>query len=304
MVEVGRTVGARWVVGGAYQRLGERMRITARLVDVRTGAVAAATVVDGAVDDLFALQDRVAADLFAGAGLGAGPEGARPASASGGSSGRRRGARRRDRSSRRGRSGARNPIRLARDPRPDRRASDPRAGCPRRRCGNAPGAIRTHPREAPRRRPRAWPASRPRAPPPDSSTDRRRRSRPTSSAVTSRGTPRSGPSSCPRRIRLGRTARRARLLHGAGHHRLHSAGAGRRRARHREDRGVDPVRRGQHLRCGPRMGLGAAEPMGGQRDAPRHAAAPPERHLRRHPRHLLRPPERGGVLHQSPRRDR
>ena len=80
MVEVGRTVGARWVVGGAYQRLGERMRITARLVDVRTGAVAAATVVDGAVDDLFALQDRVAADLFAGAGLGAGPEGARPAS--------------------------------------------------------------------------------------------------------------------------------------------------------------------------------------------------------------------------------
>ena len=80
MVEVGRTVGARWVVGGAYQRLGERMRITARLVEVWTGAVAAATVVDGAVDDLFALQDRVAADLLAVAGVGGDPLDARPAS--------------------------------------------------------------------------------------------------------------------------------------------------------------------------------------------------------------------------------
>ena len=80
MVEVGRTVGARWVVGGAYQRLGDRMRITARLVDVPTGAVTASTVVDGAVDDLFVLQDRVAGDLFTGAGLGAGPEDAAPAS--------------------------------------------------------------------------------------------------------------------------------------------------------------------------------------------------------------------------------
>ena len=78
MVEVGRTVGARWVVGGAYQRLGLRMRITARLVDARTGEVVAATVVDGALDELFALQDRVAADLFTG--LGAGAEGARPVS--------------------------------------------------------------------------------------------------------------------------------------------------------------------------------------------------------------------------------
>ena len=80
MVEVGRTVGARWVVGGAYQRLGDRMRITARLVDVPTGAVTASTVVDGAVDDLFVLQDRVAGDLFTGAGLGSGPEEAAPAS--------------------------------------------------------------------------------------------------------------------------------------------------------------------------------------------------------------------------------
>ena len=74
LVEIGRTAGAQWAVSGGYQRLGDRMRITARLLDVRSGAVVAATVVDGAVDDLFDLQDRVAADLVAGTRLGAAPE--------------------------------------------------------------------------------------------------------------------------------------------------------------------------------------------------------------------------------------
>ena len=64
-VEVGRAVGARLVAGGGYQRVGNRMRITARLVDARNGAAVGATVVDGAVDELFALQDRVAAELLA-----------------------------------------------------------------------------------------------------------------------------------------------------------------------------------------------------------------------------------------------
>ncbi len=64
-VEVGRAVGARLVAGGGYQRVGDRMRVTARLVDARNGAAVAATVVDGAVDELFALQDRVAAELLA-----------------------------------------------------------------------------------------------------------------------------------------------------------------------------------------------------------------------------------------------
>ena len=68
LVEAGRAAGARWVVGGGYQRVGDRLRITARLVEVDTGTVAAATVVDGAAADLFALQDRVAADLLAAAG--------------------------------------------------------------------------------------------------------------------------------------------------------------------------------------------------------------------------------------------
>ncbi len=80
LVEAGRAAGARWVVGGGYQRLGDRLRITARLVEVRTAAVVSATVVDGAAGDLFALQDRVAADLLAAAGSDAsGSPVARPA---------------------------------------------------------------------------------------------------------------------------------------------------------------------------------------------------------------------------------
>ena len=79
LVDVGRAAGARWVVGGGYQRVGDRLRITARLVEVRTGTVASATMVDGAAADLFALQDRVAADLLAASGSGAsGGPGARP----------------------------------------------------------------------------------------------------------------------------------------------------------------------------------------------------------------------------------
>ena len=85
LVEVGRTAGARWVVGGGYQRLGDRMRITARLLDVRSGAVAAATVVDGAIDDLFDLQDRVAAQLFSTGGPDTGQRAARPAPPAAGS---------------------------------------------------------------------------------------------------------------------------------------------------------------------------------------------------------------------------
>ena len=66
VLEVGRRVGARWVVAGGYQRLGDQLRITGRLVNVATGAVVQAAKVDGAIGDLFALQDRIAAELAPG----------------------------------------------------------------------------------------------------------------------------------------------------------------------------------------------------------------------------------------------
>ena len=57
---------ARWTIGGGYQRLGERLRITARLADTSTGTVVRTAIVDGAVAELFALQDRLAAELLVG----------------------------------------------------------------------------------------------------------------------------------------------------------------------------------------------------------------------------------------------
>ena len=66
----GRAAGAQRVVVGAYQRLGQRLRITARVLEVATGRVVAQTLVDGVVGELFALQDRVAVALLAALGPG------------------------------------------------------------------------------------------------------------------------------------------------------------------------------------------------------------------------------------------
>ena len=62
---LGRQLGASWVVSGAYQRLGDHLRITARVVEVASGVVLRAAKVDGALDDIFALQDRIVAALVA-----------------------------------------------------------------------------------------------------------------------------------------------------------------------------------------------------------------------------------------------
>ncbi len=74
---LGRELGSRWVVAGGYQRIGDRLRITARLVDTLSGTLAATARVDGAFADIFDLQDRIAGELTRSAGaratLGAAP---------------------------------------------------------------------------------------------------------------------------------------------------------------------------------------------------------------------------------------
>ena len=54
-----RELGVTWLIAGGYQRVGDRLRITARLVAVDTGAVVHTVKVDGTVEELFVLQDRV-----------------------------------------------------------------------------------------------------------------------------------------------------------------------------------------------------------------------------------------------------
>ena len=65
-VAIGRLLEAHWVISGGYQRLRERMRITARIVDVATGTIVHTAIVDGTDVELFGLQDRLAAELRRG----------------------------------------------------------------------------------------------------------------------------------------------------------------------------------------------------------------------------------------------
>ena len=55
---------AVFAVGGGIQRIGSMVRVTARLTDVRSGAVITAVKVDGTVEELADLQSRVAAMMI------------------------------------------------------------------------------------------------------------------------------------------------------------------------------------------------------------------------------------------------
>jgi tetratricopeptide (TPR) repeat protein len=63
---VGRECGARVVVSGAYQSLGERVRVTARVTDTATERVQLSPRVDGTREGIFEMQDRLVAELVTG----------------------------------------------------------------------------------------------------------------------------------------------------------------------------------------------------------------------------------------------
>jgi len=68
-VTVGKLVGATLIATGAYQRVGNDVRLTARFVDVQSGVVVGSAKVDGAAGDFLALQDRITAELARSAGF-------------------------------------------------------------------------------------------------------------------------------------------------------------------------------------------------------------------------------------------
>lgn len=59
LLEVARELGADLLLNGSYQRLGNRLRLTARLVDVQSETTAHAFTLDGYHNDLFMLQDQL-----------------------------------------------------------------------------------------------------------------------------------------------------------------------------------------------------------------------------------------------------
>ena len=66
------TLGLDLVVVGSFQRAGDRLRITARVVDAASGEAKADAKADGALEQVFELQDRVVAQLAGALGTGKG----------------------------------------------------------------------------------------------------------------------------------------------------------------------------------------------------------------------------------------
>ena len=70
-----RELGADYLLAGAFQQLGARLRLTARLIDVQSETAVEAFKVDGRSDDLFELQDRLAGSVREAVRRLAGPDG-------------------------------------------------------------------------------------------------------------------------------------------------------------------------------------------------------------------------------------
>jgi TolB-like protein len=61
--QVARELGVRYVLEGSVRKAGNRVRITGQLIDTATGAHIWADRFDGALDDIFELQDQVASGV-------------------------------------------------------------------------------------------------------------------------------------------------------------------------------------------------------------------------------------------------
>jgi serine/threonine protein kinase/tetratricopeptide (TPR) repeat protein len=62
-LDLGRRLGATFVVTGAYQRLRDRVRITAQAVEVPSSRSVATVKLDGTIDQIFELQDQLVQEL-------------------------------------------------------------------------------------------------------------------------------------------------------------------------------------------------------------------------------------------------
>ena len=63
--EVGEIFGARYLLEGSVRKVGNRVRLTAQLIDSRDGGHLWADRFDGSLDDVFDLQDRITQEIVA-----------------------------------------------------------------------------------------------------------------------------------------------------------------------------------------------------------------------------------------------
>jgi TolB-like protein/tetratricopeptide (TPR) repeat protein len=62
-IRAGRELGARWVLTGSFQRAADAIRVTAQLLDTSTAQTERTIKVDGRMQEIFVLQDRLVRDL-------------------------------------------------------------------------------------------------------------------------------------------------------------------------------------------------------------------------------------------------
>lgn len=67
--EIGGLLGCRWVLSGSFQRVASAIRITTSLAEVATGRVIAGEKIDGGMDGIFDIQDRLSQAVAAGLSL-------------------------------------------------------------------------------------------------------------------------------------------------------------------------------------------------------------------------------------------
>ena len=59
LVAIARELQTHWIISGSYERLEDRIRITAHLTDVETTTVVRSAIAEGTIDELFSLQDEL-----------------------------------------------------------------------------------------------------------------------------------------------------------------------------------------------------------------------------------------------------
>ncbi len=64
MIKLGQLTGANIIFTGSYLVVGENIRVTAHLLNVETGKIESAIKIDGAIDKIFDLQDKVVLSLL------------------------------------------------------------------------------------------------------------------------------------------------------------------------------------------------------------------------------------------------
>ena len=60
---IGKRLNVAYVLEGSVRKAGDRLRITAQLIDVSSNAHVWSQTYDRAIDDIFAVQDEIAASV-------------------------------------------------------------------------------------------------------------------------------------------------------------------------------------------------------------------------------------------------